>query len=186
MVVKQLIYFTTRLQRKEHFSLFSFLTLTSTWANCRAIKSFCFPKVNWCTKACLPVRKLSCLGFSSVAVYGVLMRFICLYRLTPLIRPIYFGLSVTVLTGFHYIRNRKTVQIVIENRKTETNSDQNRKQIQRRHARGWGRSEKLEKHQTASNSVLRIVKHCKVFAHLPTINPRELTWQDFPQILVPL
>ena len=37
LVVKQPIYFTTLLQRKQHFSLFSFLTLTSTWANCRRV-----------------------------------------------------------------------------------------------------------------------------------------------------
>ena len=66
LLVKQPICFTTRLQFKQSFSLFSFLMLTSTWANCRAIKSLCFHhKINLCTKACLPVRKLQCLAFSS-------------------------------------------------------------------------------------------------------------------------
>ena len=47
LVVKQPIYSTTLLQRKQHFSLFSFLTLASTWANCRASESWCFHhKVN--------------------------------------------------------------------------------------------------------------------------------------------
>lgn len=66
------------LQHKQHFSLLSFLTLTSTWANCWVMKLLCFHhKVNRCSKGCLLVRKLQCLAFSSVAVHGVLMQFIC-------------------------------------------------------------------------------------------------------------
>ena len=70
-LVADLLYNTVT-YNVSNMTLFSFFTLTFTWANCRVIQSLCFHhKVNSCAKVCLLVRKLQCLAFSSVAVHGL-------------------------------------------------------------------------------------------------------------------
>jgi len=76
--------------------------------------------------------------------------------------------SIFNLSAYHpslrgtlqYVSNCKTAQIIKENRKTEINFDQNRKQNLRRRVRGWGRwgahfpkinRKKIEPHRIANS-----------------------------------